>query len=133
MYRRQATGLSPEHVVLSQGVDFRTGVASYLLRPETIETLFYLWRLTNNTMYQEWGWEIFQAVEKYCKTSSGYCGIKNVAVTNPPQDDVQQSWFLAETLKYFYLLFCPHDVIPLDKFIFNTEAHPLSIFTDPNF
>ena len=35
----------------------------------------------------------------------------------------------AETLKYFYLLFGPNDQIPLDKYVFNTEAHPLPIFT----
>jgi len=37
-------------------------------------------------------------------------------------------FFLAETMKYLYLLFAPDDVIPLDEFVFNTEAHPLLIF-----
>jgi len=46
----------------------------------------------------------------------------------PPQhDDVQQSFFLAETLKYLYLLFSPDDVLPLDRWVLNTEAHPLPI------
>lgn len=34
----------------------------------------------------------------------------------------------AETLKYFYLLFGPNDILPLDKVVFNTEAHPLPVF-----
>jgi len=38
-----------------------------------------------------------------------------------------QSFFLAETLKYLYLLFSPTTVIPLDEWVFNTEAHPLKI------
>ena len=42
-------------------------------------------------------------------------------------DDVQQSFFLAETLKYLYLLFSDDSLIPLDKWVFNTEAHPLPV------
>ena len=38
-----------------------------------------------------------------------------------------QSFFLAETLKYLYLLFSPPSVISLDEWVFNTEAHPLKI------
>ena len=42
-------------------------------------------------------------------------------------DDVQQSFFLAETLKYLYLIFSDDDLVPLDKWVFNTEAHLLPI------
>jgi hypothetical protein len=45
----------------------------------------------------------------------------------PDQDDMMQSFFLAETLKYLYLLFSPDDLMSLDKWVFNTEAHPLKI------
>lgn len=34
----------------------------------------------------------------------------------------------AETLKYLYLLFSPNDLLPLDKIVLNTEAHPLPRF-----
>ena len=37
---------------------------------------------------------------------------------------LEQSFWLAETLKYFYLLFCPPDVVSLDDYVLNTEAHP---------
>ena len=40
----------------------------------------------------------------------------------------RNSFFLAETLKYLYLLFINEDPWPLDKYVFNTEAHPLPIF-----
>ena len=45
------------------------------------------------------------------------------------KDNMMQSFFLAETLKYLYLLFSPPSVIPLDEWVFNTEAHPLRIVT----
>eukprot|EP00252_Welwitschia_mirabilis_P007296 TRINITY_DN1853_c0_g1_i3.p1 TRINITY_DN1853_c0_g1~~TRINITY_DN1853_c0_g1_i3.p1 ORF type:complete len:101 (+),score=19.16 TRINITY_DN1853_c0_g1_i3:148-450(+) len=44
---------------------------------------------------------------------------------------MMQSFFLAETLKYLYLLFSPPSVIPLDQWVFNTEAHPLKIVQYP--
>lgn len=68
-----------------------------------------------------------QAIEKYCRTDGGYSGIKDVYSANPSLDDVQQSFFLAETLKYLYLLFSPDDLIPLSQWVLNTEAHPLPV------
>jgi mannosyl-oligosaccharide alpha-1,2-mannosidase len=47
------------------------------------------------------------------------------------QDDVQQSFFLAETLKYLYLTFADPSEIPLDQWVFNTEAHPFPIVSGP--
>jgi mannosyl-oligosaccharide alpha-1,2-mannosidase len=61
--------------------------------------LFYLWRFTGDQKYRDWGWEIFQAIEKHCRTEYGYVGIRDVTSDKPVQDDLQQSWFLAETLK----------------------------------
>ena len=50
-------------------------------------------------------------------------------VNSGVKDNMMQSFFLAETLKYLYLLFSPPSVIPLDQWVFNTEAHPLRIVT----
>lgn len=61
------------------------------------------------------------------QVEGGYAGLKSVKVLPPIHDDTQQSFFLAETLKYLYLLFSPADVLPLDEWVFNTEAHPLRI------
>ena len=41
--------------------------------------------------------------------------------------DKQDSFFIAETLKYLYLIFMDDGLMPLDKWCFNTEAHPFKI------
>lgn len=191
------------------------GTSWNILRPETVESLFYLWRLTGNKTYQEWGWNIFQAFEKNSRIDSGYVGLKDVStsqlflillwyeknnkllisllctllticrsercairllqepsnllkietrftpsymhylylfsnqyskskrdarlhiciisasfqVNTGVKDNMMQSFFLAETLKYLYLLFSPPSVISLDEWVFNTEAHPIKIVT----
>lgn len=59
--------------------------------------------------------------------SGGYSGHDDVTVTPPHRNDKQESFWLAETLKYLYLLYSPSDVIPLATWVFNTEAHPLKV------
>lgn len=85
-----------------------------------------MWRFTKDPKYREWGWEIFQNIEKYCKVAHGYSGVKNVNSIPVQHNDFQESFFLAETLKYLYLLF-DDSKIPLSEWVFNTEAHPLRI------
>ncbi|KAI8378293.1 glycoside hydrolase [Choanephora cucurbitarum] len=101
----------------------------YLLRPETVESLFMLYRITGDPIYQEYGWEIYQAIEKHCRTPTAYASLKDVSSRRPVsplnQIDSMETFLFAETFKYLYLLFSPPDVISLDKFVFNTEAHPL--------
>lgn len=126
-----ASGISPEFVQFSEGKDFEAGRNGhhYLLRPETVESLFVLYQLTGDPVYREWGWEVFQAIEKYCKVNGGYSGIRDVRSATPTTDDKMESFFLAETLKYIYLLFDPDTEIDvLNKHVFNTEAHPMRIF-----
>jgi hypothetical protein len=55
------------------------GTSWNILRPETIESLMYLWRLTGNKTYQDWGWNIFQAFEKNSRIEPGYVGLKDVS------------------------------------------------------
>jgi mannosyl-oligosaccharide alpha-1,2-mannosidase len=135
-WHRQPTGIAPELVTFSGGRDFAPGSRAhhYLLRPETVESLFVLYRVTGDVRYQEQGWEIWQAINKHCRTPDGFSGIRDVTNANNPQwDNTQQSFFLAETLKYLYLLFSPVDLIPLDQYVFNTEAHVLGIINNHNF
>jgi mannosyl-oligosaccharide alpha-1,2-mannosidase len=99
------------------------------LRPEAVESLMILHRVTGKDQYREWGWEMFQAFEDHCKIENGYSGLIDVTHEVPDLDNKQQTWFLAETLKYFYLLFSPEDVISLDQWVFNTEAHPMMIWS----
>lgn len=103
---------------------------SYLLRPEFIESVFVLYRLTKDPKFQEIGWAMFEHLEKFCKISGGgYRGLKNVMATNMSgvdnAIDDMPSYFIAETLKYLILLFGPDEYIGLEDFVFTTEAHPL--------
>jgi mannosyl-oligosaccharide alpha-1,2-mannosidase len=84
----------------------------YILRPEAVEAFYYLSKLTGDPIYREWGWEVFQSIEKYCKTKYGYASIKDV---NKPGsvEDRMESFFIAETLKYLYLLFDPDSEIDI--------------------
>jgi len=114
---------------------FTIGQAKYILRPETIESLFILYRITGKIQYREWGWTIFQAINKWCRTPSSFSGLIDTdfdlnrsANKEDNWDNGQQSFFYAETLKYLYLLFEPHQIIPLDRYVFTTEAHPIKIF-----
>ncbi|XP_043243879.1 mannosyl-oligosaccharide 1,2-alpha-mannosidase IA-like [Amphibalanus amphitrite] len=129
-YDRTATKLGPENFRFSDAIEAKAMKLQekyYILRPEVIESYFVLWRLTGDPKYREWGWEAAQAIERYCRAEAGYSGIQNVDSTSPRQDDVQQSYFLAETLKYLYLLFSDNSLLPLDQWVLNTEAHPLPI------
>ena len=100
----------------------------FSLRPETIESLFYLYRLTRNETYRDFGWKIFEAIEKHCRTAIGYAGITNVyRLGASTREDSEPSFFMAEVLKYLYLLFSDDDVLPLDKWVLNTEAHPFRV------
>ncbi|TFK32630.1 glycoside hydrolase family 47 protein [Crucibulum laeve] len=101
----------------------------YLLRPETVESIYYMWKTTGDIKWRERGYGIFQAIEQYCKTAYGYTTLSSIDSYPHIQGDNQPSWFLAETLKYFYLLFDDSDLLPIDEWVFNTEAHPLPVFS----
>ena len=96
-------------------------------RPETVESLFYLYRATKDPVYRQWGWKIFSAFEKHTKLAEGYASISDVLT--PKYTDKMETFYLAETLKYLYLLFSDDvSVLSLDDFVFNTEAHPLPVY-----
>lgn len=132
-YVTTKTGLGPEimsfHPRLQEIRTFTPVDRSFKLRPETVESYFYLWRITHDQKYRDWAWDVVEAIEKYCRVPSGYTGITDVYLENAGVDGIQQSFFLSETLKYLYLIFSADSVMPLDKWVFNTEAHPLPIMT----
>ncbi|KAF4567315.1 hypothetical protein EYR40_006312 [Pleurotus pulmonarius] len=111
-----------------KGRDYAVKKPGYLLRPETVESLYLLWKVTGDHRWRERGWLIFEAIERETKTKSGYASLRSVEVKPGVQDDSMPSYFLAETLKYLYLLCRNDDPIPLDRWVFNTEAHPLPVF-----
>ncbi|KAF0687613.1 Aste57867_20596 [Aphanomyces stellatus] len=103
-----------------------------ILRPETVESLMLLYRVTGDPTYREWGNIILDAFERNCKLpEGGYSSVNHVDTTTPTKGfrPEMESFFMAETLKYFYLLYSDETVVPLDKFVFNTEAHPFPIDT----
>jgi len=133
-YAKTPTGIGPEFFTFKPTM--QPGDASYHLRPEMVESLFVLWRVTHDPLYREWGWKAFEAIEKHCKVPNGggYAGLNNVHSGH--KDDRMESFFLAETLKYFYMLFSPDSVMPItpdangNYWVFNTECHPLPAYTN---
>jgi mannosyl-oligosaccharide alpha-1,2-mannosidase len=104
--------------------------------------------------YRDWSWDAFLAINKTTRAGSGYSGISNVNVAGGGSfDDVQESFFLAEVLKYSYLTQTDGELPPIpprktlrreaniwgtdaewqvnsqgdNAFVFNTEAHPLRV------
>ncbi|KAJ2501062.1 hypothetical protein IWW47_003146, partial [Coemansia sp. RSA 2052] len=158
MYNQTATGLGPEYVLFrdssnkgllptnhkddfdvqdlpkADSSEMSNGYylgydRSYLLRPETAESIMILYRITGDAMYKDWGWQIFRAISEWTKTPAGFSSYQDVMSTKRQQQltDSMESFFLAETLKYLYLLFSPADYYSLDDYVFNTEAHPFKI------
>jgi len=96
--------LGPETFRFSDTLEAEAGSDGdrhYILRPEVLESYMILYRLTGDSMYREWAWDAAQAIEKYTKVrpGSGYSGIRNTNSETPEMNDVQETFFLAETLK----------------------------------
>lgn len=105
-----------------------------------------LWKTTGNEKWRERGYGIFRAIETVARTPYGYASVDRVndevvrLIDDMPRyvatvcwiestgHDASASYFLAETLKYLYLLFDDADPYPFDKWVYNTEAHPLPVF-----
>jgi mannosyl-oligosaccharide alpha-1,2-mannosidase len=97
----------------------------YILRPEAIESIFIMYRITGKEEYQEIAWRMFQAITKSTQTELAASAIRDVTVTGETEKlNSMESFWLAETLKYFWLIFSPPDLISLDDYVLNTEAHP---------
>ena len=128
MYRNQASGLSPEEILIGSFLP-KPGKKFYIQRPEVVESIFLMYRVTKDVKYRQWGLEIARAIEKNCKVETGgYTSLNDITnIYDENRKDKQESFFIAETLKYLYLLFCKEDYLSLDEWVFNTEAHPLPI------
>ncbi|PGH06195.1 hypothetical protein AJ79_06583 [Helicocarpus griseus UAMH5409] len=109
--------------------------SNYNLRPEVIESYYHAWRITGDTMYQDWVWEAFVAVRNICRTDSAFTAIDDVnAPDGGRKQDFQESFLFAEVLKYAYLTFAPEADWQIvrdgkNKYVFNTEAHPFKVLT----
>lgn len=113
-------GIEPEAINYST---MKIVSPAYPLRPEIIESDYYLYHFTGNSHYLDMGKTFFDDLVKYCRTDVAYAALSNVE-TRQKTDDME-SFFLAETLKYLYLLYAPPNTVDLSKAVFNTEAHPM--------
>ncbi|KAK4174843.1 family 47 putative glycoside hydrolase [Triangularia setosa] len=107
----------------------------YILRPEAIESVFILYRTTGRKDLPAKAWKMFKAIESHTKTELANAALSDITRYDPDNEDESkrypektdsmESFWLGETLKYFYLMFSEPDLISLDEWVFNTEAHPL--------
>jgi hypothetical protein len=123
VYRMWATfGIEPEELDYEKMSVVHGG---YPLRPESIESAWYLYRLTGNELYRDMGRHMYHALVRAARTDAGFASIADVR-TGELKDEMP-SFLLAETFKYAWLLFAPPGTIDLQRVVFNTEAHPLAI------
>jgi Glycosyl hydrolase family 47 len=113
-------GIEPEVIDYSKMSVVNGG---YPLRPEIVESAYYLHHFTGDPRYLQMGKTFFDSLVKYCRTPVAYAALKD-ARTKQKEDDME-SFFLAETLKYLYLIYAPANTVDLSHAVFNTEAHPL--------
>jgi mannosyl-oligosaccharide alpha-1,2-mannosidase len=91
-----------------------------------MESIFYAYRTTGDTIWQDRAWEAFQHITTVTQAPLGYSSVADVMKDNGGEQlNEQQSFWLAETLKYLYLIFDDPSIISLDEWVFNTECHPL--------
>ena len=104
------------------------GDPRYILRPEAIESVFILYRVTGDKTLQDAAWNMFTAIQRLTQTEYANAAIRDITAVGsdgmPPKEDRMESFWLAETLKYFYLIFSEPGLINLDDWVLNTEAHP---------
>ncbi len=113
-------GIEPEEIDYSS---MKITYPGYPLRPEIIESAYYLYFFTKDPRYLDMGKTFFDSLVTYCRVEAGYASLKDV--TTKEKSDRMESFFLAETLKYLYLLFAPPETLDLNTTVFNTEAHPI--------
>lgn len=113
------------HGIEAEAIDYKTmevTYPTYILRPENIESTYYLYQYTHDPTYLIMGKSMFEDLLKYCRNETAFCAVKNVVTKE--KSDSMESFFFAETLKYFFLLFDDGQSLDFDSVIFNTEAHP---------
>ncbi|GES60651.1 mannosyl-oligosaccharide alpha-1,2-mannosidase [Aspergillus terreus] len=144
--------LADETLTWRDDIQIHTQDRHNLQRPETVESLFYMYRITEDETYRQWGWEMFKSFVRHTAVVEhdplvsedaadgqepaaqrasrivGFTSLSNADTVPAVQRDNMESFWMAETLKYFYLLFSDREFLPLEKTVFNTEAHPLPRF-----
>lgn len=131
MYKLSSSGLAPEYVDYNvaekapSDMSVPDDAPQNLLRPETAEAIYYMWYHTGDPKYRHMAHDIFSAFQRHCKSEYGYSGLVDVRDEKPKHNDKQESFWLAETMKYLYLTLSPRSTLDLSTWVLNTEAHPL--------
>jgi mannosidase alpha-like ER degradation enhancer 2 len=115
-----------QHGIEPEEFDYQTYKvvsAGYPLRPEIVESTYYLYHYTRDPKYLRMGEKLWRDFVKHCRTDEGYAALKSVVTKE--KSDAMQSFLFAETFKYFYLLFAPPRTLNFNQVTFNTEAHPI--------
>jgi ER degradation enhancer, mannosidase alpha-like 2 len=113
-------GVEPETIDYSRMTIVHPG---YELRPEALESAYYLFTLTGQERYREMARRMFEAMDRWCRTPVGFAVLGDVRTK--VKKDRMHSFMLAETLKYAYLVFASPGLIDFNEVVFNTEGHPL--------
>ncbi|XP_058445795.1 ER degradation-enhancing alpha-mannosidase-like protein 3 [Malaya genurostris] len=107
--------------------DFQVHWGQHHLRPEFIESTYFLYRATGDHYYLQVGKKALKALQKHARVPCGYAAVNDVRTGK--HEDRMDSYVLSETFKYLYLLFSdPSDLLlNIENFIFTTEAHLLPL------
>ena len=108
--------------------DFWVHVDEYILRPESVESVYLMWKFTGLQKYRDYAWEMFKGINRSCRVPGGFAAITGVDSDRVRHRDSMESFFLAETLKYLYLIFSDSSLISPTEWVFNTEAHPVRMW-----
>lgn len=115
VYNMTKTGLGAEFVYwdpfcnstetpCNEDTSLRISDPKFRLRPEVLETWYHAYRATRNTKYREWSWAAFEAINRYCRTPSGFSAISDVDDPDGGDKlDIQESFVFAEVIKYVFL------------------------------
>lgn len=90
---------------------------TFSYRPEAIESIFVMYRITGERSLQDASWRIFQNIERYTKVKNGHAALQDTRDIHTARLDVMESFWLAETLKYLYLIFSDPKLISLDEYV----------------
>jgi len=108
----------PEAVLFDHSVHW----SSHPLRPEFLESTYYLYRATKDDHYLQIAKDILNDIEKHARVKCGYAALSDVKTKK--HEDRIDSFFYAETFKYLYLMFVEDEdlLFDMDDFLFSTEV-----------
>jgi mannosyl-oligosaccharide alpha-1,2-mannosidase len=134
VYREMPSGIAPERVFYNVGDkenenEFWSGGANeYVLRPESVESVYVMWKFTGLQKFRDFAWDMFLGINRSCRVEFGFASIADATQEKSEHRDEMESFFLAETLKYLYLIFSDSDVVSPVDWVFNTEGHPVKMW-----